>query len=166
VSDEEGSMSEQVKAGGKPPKGEKTNPAALVLAAVSIVAFFVAVYVMWGKADDADNETAWARWTFLLAGIEAIAFAAAGWIFGREVHRVAAVQARKDAKEAGEEAKEQRDRATTAITAGRSLRNAILAEAGSAGAGRPADALGGRGMESAPDPMQRLAAQAQAAFPD
>ncbi len=33
------------------------------------------------------TEQAWTRSTYLFASVEAIAFAAVGWLFGREVHR-------------------------------------------------------------------------------
>ncbi len=42
----------------------------------------------------------WTRYTFLLGGIEAIAFAAVGYLFGKEVHRQQAEKAEKRAQDA------------------------------------------------------------------
>lgn len=142
------------------------NIAGLVVAAVALCAFFISLLLLWGKADDANNETAWARWTFLLGGIEAVAFAATGWIFGREVNRAAVAQSQKQANEAQAEAKAQRERAVEAVTSGRRLRDSIIAKAGIAGGGRPQDAFADGAVDAAPTELQELAALAQRAFPD
>jgi hypothetical protein len=113
--------------------------AGVVVTTAALIGFAVAVIVLWGKADDAGNETAWARWTFLLAGIEAIAFAAAGWLFGREVNR-SAVQA---AKEAQQTAQVQGDRAARAEADGEALRDQIEVKAG-ASPDTETDLLGSR----------------------
>jgi hypothetical protein len=149
--------------------GDKADPArniaGLILASFALAVFFFSVLLLWGKADDANNETAWARWTFLLAGIEAVAFAGAGWIFGREVNRAAVAQSQKQANEAQAEAKAQRERAVEAVTSGRRLRDSIIAKAGIASGGRPQDALDGGPVDAASPDLQELVALAQRAFP-
>jgi hypothetical protein len=77
-----------------------------VTAIVALIVLVVFIVILWGKADDPDNETAWARWTFLLAGIEAIAFAGAGFMFGREVNRATAEQVTQAQQAAQENAAE------------------------------------------------------------
>jgi hypothetical protein len=68
--------------------------AAVALAAVYL-AFAVATFL---RADDQNvTETLWARNMVVLHGIEAIAFTAIGWLFGREVHRGEAQTAKEQA---------------------------------------------------------------------
>jgi type VI protein secretion system component VasK len=90
--------------GGGPSRGVAT-----ATAVVALIVLVVFIAILWGKADDPNNETAWARWTFLLAGIEAIAFAGAGFMFGREVNRASTeqvAQAQQDAQQNAAEAAE------------------------------------------------------------
>jgi hypothetical protein len=86
--------------------GGPSRAAATATAIVALVVLVVFIVILWGKADDPNNETAWARWTFLLAGIEAIAFAGAGFMFGREVNRATAEQATEAQQNAQESAAE------------------------------------------------------------
>lgn len=65
--------------------------AALIVAAVALIAYAVLVAVAWDKAGD--EAEAWARRLALLGGIEALAFAAAGWLWGKEVSRQVITQA-------------------------------------------------------------------------
>jgi len=136
------------------------------------VALAATIAVLWGKADDPNNETAWARWTFLLAGVEAIAFAGAGFLFGREVNRATvkavtneADKAQKSAQSAQEEANRHADRAGSAEGAGKVLRNAIAAKASvAAGSGAPEDEDLGQADPS--NHLQELRELAERSFPD
>jgi type VI protein secretion system component VasK len=56
----------------------------------------------------AASEQAWSRMVYLYGGVEAIAFAAAGYFFGREVHRERADNAEKKEAKSAEEAKASR----------------------------------------------------------
>jgi hypothetical protein len=135
---------------------------AVVVALLALLALAISIYALWGKADDAGNETAWARWTFLLAGIEAIAFAGAGWLFGREVNRAAAERS----QEAQQEATKQASHAADAESRGRALRSAVIAKAASAG-GNPGapDLLGTGATQNAPAEWQELSTLARELFP-
>jgi hypothetical protein len=125
------------------------------------------IFILWGKADDANNETAWARWTFLLAGVEAIAFAGAGFLFGREVNREAVKTAQNQAREANQDAQQHAGRAGHAVGAGRTLRNAIEAKARTAaGAAPQADVLGDETAPDVPADMRELADLARTTFPE
>lgn len=89
----------------------KDSVAALV-AAVAAVAYVVVVAVMWEHIDDTD--AAWSRRMLLFSGVEAMVFAAVGWLFGKEVNRGAAEAAERANNQANEEtrlraAAEQRD---------------------------------------------------------
>lgn len=57
------------------------------------------------------EETIWSRRVFLLTGFESIVFAGAGFLFGKEVHRKEAENAKADADEAKQQAKAQAGKA-------------------------------------------------------
>jgi hypothetical protein len=57
------------------------------------------------------DERHWTRATYLFGSVEAIAFAAAGFLFGREVHRQQAAKAEQRAAEAERNTKEASSRA-------------------------------------------------------
>lgn len=57
------------------------------------------------------NELGWARRTYLFAAVEAIAFAAVGWLFGREVHRERAESAEERAEKEKQRADDKADQA-------------------------------------------------------
>jgi hypothetical protein len=112
----------------------------LTVAVSVLVAFAAFLWFMTTKAS-VNNEVEWNRLVYLFGGVEAIAFAAAGFLFGREVHRrqaekaeQQAAKAEKQADKAGQradnEARRARiadTRANTAESKGREL--AVFAEA-------------------------------------
>jgi hypothetical protein len=55
------------------------------LAVAILVAFAGFMFLMLRQI--ATDENTWNRWLFIYGGVEAIVFAAAGYLFGREVHR-------------------------------------------------------------------------------
>lgn len=67
-----------------------------------------ALFLTWTATD-----AVWVRTIYLLNGIEAIAFAAAGFLFGREVHRGAAQASEKRAESAEQRADSVEERAHT-----------------------------------------------------
>jgi hypothetical protein len=61
-------------------------------AAVIVTGIYVVfVALLWNVIDD--QEAIWGRRLLLFSGLEAIAFAGVGWLFGKEVNRGAAVAA-------------------------------------------------------------------------
>jgi len=130
------------------------NIAGLVVAAVALSAFFISLLVLGEGRRREQRDGVGAM--DLFGGIEAVAFAATGWIFGREVNRAAVAQSQKQAKEAQDEAKAQRERAVEAVTSGKRMRDSIIAKAG----------IARSSMDAAPTGLQELAALAQKAFPD
>ena len=87
----------------------------LFWAAIAIVfAYVVFVLLAFLRADDSLPETDWSRSVYVLLGLEALAFTAVGWLFGREVHRGEAQEAQKHADEAKHVATLEKDRADTA----------------------------------------------------
>jgi hypothetical protein len=100
---------------GKLEDGTSDPPWKMTLAAgvtvVSLAVFFSLVLYLLARTGDSD--LTWARSVYLLSAIEAIAFAAVGWLFGREVHRVQAEAAEKRA-DVAEQDKDQAHRDRTA----------------------------------------------------
>lgn len=58
---------------------------AAVVAVSALLMFLVLVILMFLQRSGSD--AAWSRLVYLLTGVEAVAFAGAGWVFGKEVHR-------------------------------------------------------------------------------
>jgi len=86
---------------------------AAVVAVCFLLAFLVLVILMFTQRGG--SETAWSRLVYLLTGVEAVAFAGAGWVFGKEVHRAQAQhaearasQAETDARQASKDAETER----------------------------------------------------------
>ena len=74
------------------------------------------------------EEALWNRSLALFGSVEAIAFTAAGYLFGREVHREQAQNAEQRANEKTAEAAEAKMAAAEARAKGQSLRKAIEAK--------------------------------------
>jgi hypothetical protein len=91
------------------------NAVRIAFAVVVMTAFGVFAYFLVANADTS-NQTEWERWVYVFGGVEAIAFAAVGWLFGREVNRERAEKAEEGANDADE--KEKTERAKGAHLAG------------------------------------------------
>jgi hypothetical protein len=94
--------------------------ATLFVAAVLLIIYLVLVLVTMGKTGVAAEP--WSRRLVLLGGIESLAFAGAGWLFGKEVSRqtidqanARLVDANQKVAEAGADLKQASDNARTAI---------------------------------------------------
>jgi hypothetical protein len=92
-------------------------PARFVVTVLLLVAFAVFIAYLLRHSDATD--TAWSRYVYLLTGLEALVFAAVGWLFGREVSRPVVEQA-KEAGQAKETAAAEREK-------GASLARAVVA---------------------------------------
>jgi hypothetical protein len=93
----------------------------ILLATTTLIAFLI-FHV------STDEET-WKRYTYLLTGVEAVVFAAVGWLFGKEVHREQAEKAEMSRKEAEEKGREASEKAAGEAEKGRGLARAVLAAA-------------------------------------
>jgi len=107
----------------------------LVVAVLALFSFGLLILYMLSRTSNA-TELEWQRDVYLLSGVEAVAFAAAGFLFGKEVHRQQAEQAMARAGKAEEKAAEAQQNAQlanrTAIevrTRARALTAAINAKA-------------------------------------
>ncbi len=97
--------------------------AAIGLGTAVLLGFAALVVYMLGLLSA--DETTWSRALYLFAGVEAIAFAAAGYVFGREVHRTRAEQAEARAHQAEQQWKQWSQRALEAEAKGQSLSVAV-----------------------------------------
>lgn len=77
------------------------------------VAYLVFAALSWSRAGDGGDGTTWERSLYVLKGVEAIAFTAIGWLFGREVNRGAAQAAAVRADAAQQEADKAKADAST-----------------------------------------------------
>jgi len=111
----------------------------LAISLVLIAVYLVGVITMFQLADDSGtSDPIWERYTFLLAGFEAIVFTAVGWLFGREVNRKQAERA----EQATDDAQKKAEEAASAKAKGEGLRQAILStipEANERGVDDPTD---------------------------
>lgn len=120
------------------------------------------------------NETTWTRLLYLYHGIESLAFAAAGFIFGREVQRqrvrdaeVRATEATQQAEHAEEQAVDAKQEAAAVTARGEALAESIRAEqerALRAAASDPAPESRSGGPAASTD-LGRLVAIADRFFP-
>jgi hypothetical protein len=140
--------------------------AVFILLATTMLVIFLILHV------STDEET-WKRYTYLLTGVEAVVFAAVGWLFGKEVHREQAEKAEMSRNEAEQKGREASEKAAGEAEKGRGLARAIIAAAehepaqqeglesfGTPGADRE------QTPQTAPGNMAALAAQARSAYQD
>jgi hypothetical protein len=83
-----------------------------IFAALVGVGFAVFAVFLVANADTTDSQE-WERWIYVFGAVEAVAFAAVGWVFGREVNRQRAEQAEDRASEAAAKEKEEREKGAT-----------------------------------------------------
>lgn len=93
------------------------------VAIAALLAFAWFVIYMLGLTKVQEPE--WTRTVYLFTGVEAIAFAAAGFLFGREVHRKQAKNAENRAFAAEKHAVDAQIRASEAETRGKAMAEAI-----------------------------------------
>jgi hypothetical protein len=74
------------------------NTVKAIVTIVLIVAFAALMVFLLGEVGV--RQVSWERYVYLLSGVEAVVFAAVGWLFGKEVHREQAQQAEAKAEQA------------------------------------------------------------------
>lgn len=134
-----------------------------IVGGLALTIYILLVFYLIDKIDDNGvNDAVWMRMLFLFTGVESIAFAAAGFVFGREVNRGRAEAAEHQAsRESRRAANEQAGRARVEM-AGKTLAMKIrhMAEDQPNTGDR-------RSLESAPTmaPLKMLAREAEQLFP-
>jgi uncharacterized membrane protein YsdA (DUF1294 family) len=132
-----------------PPAGNATSSTTrlsgigLWVAIAVLVGFGVFVAFMIGKSSA--NETTWTRLAWLFASVEAIAFGAAGALFGSSIQRERAEQAEQKADEANERADGNAEDAAK----GKALAATLKADAAAAAGGGEAFDIGAGGDPTA-----------------
>lgn len=106
-----------------------------VVAIAALLAFAWFIIFLLHRTNTSELE--WTRGVYLLTGVEAIVFAAAGFLFGREVNRARAEQAEARAATAEVQKSEAENQRIEAVTKGRNLAAVINAKMDRAK--RPAD---------------------------
>jgi hypothetical protein len=74
------------------------NTVKAIVTVVLMVAFAALMVFLLGEVGV--SQVSWERYVYLLSGVEAVVFAAVGWLFGKEVHREQAQQAEAKAEQA------------------------------------------------------------------
>jgi hypothetical protein len=100
---------------------------------VPLLVAIVVLYIFWSLVKQMMGQTKapeleWSRSAYLYAGVEAIAYAAAGFLFGREVHRQRAEQAEERAEVAQKQATEATEKAVEETVKGQTLKQVINAK--------------------------------------
>ena len=97
----------------------------LVVAILVLWYFGTLIKRMFGLTSPNITELEWGRNTYLYAGIEALAYAAAGFLFGKEVHRQQAEKAEANADRSQQVANNAQMASATNKANGRTLANSI-----------------------------------------
>ena len=143
---------------------EEGNPPSRLSALLSftqgIIPLLVALFILWyfgtalkrmfGLTSPSVTEVEWGRNVFLYGGLEALAFAAAGFLFGREVNRQRAETAERRADSAQRSADAARNSAAISAANGRALAEGV----------RALDDAGGGALSPARENMPLAAARA------
>ena len=130
---------------------------ALAAAGIALILWFIFTAFMITKANTG-NEVQWARLAYLFASVEAVAFAAAGALWGTTINRQRAEEAERRA------AVNERDASN-----GRALAASQIAEAGDLvdlDSESALQRMGGGPDRAAAEVRQRHAKQARMLFPD
>ncbi|MCA1577733.1 MAG: hypothetical protein LC794_10280 [Acidobacteria bacterium] len=115
--------------------GLKATLAAVLSFTQGLVPLLVAMIVLWyfgtvlkrmfGLTSPNIAEVEWGRNAYLYAGVEALAYAAAGFLFGREVNRQRAERAEENASRAQREATSAQRVAAQSVANGQALAEGV-----------------------------------------
>jgi hypothetical protein len=128
--------------------GGRMSTVTTMTATVLLIAYLIFISLQWQKTGQ--DATSWSRHQELLNGLEALAFAAAGTLFGTTVQR----QVTNKAEQQAEIAQVQAENNARDAEKGRALHRAI--EARAAQSSRPRDALRGGQVQTADDALAEL----------
>lgn len=128
-------------------EGQTRSPVVVGIACAILIGYGSAALFLFLNVT-VPSET-WTRYTFLFGGIEAVAFAAVGYLFGKEVHRQQAEKAEKRAQDAQTEVVAANSRAVDAERKGRDLAAFVQTKADATSDARGADTQGNDLKEAA-----------------
>jgi hypothetical protein len=132
-----------------PENGLKTTLTTILSFTQGVIPLLIAIIVLWyfatvlkqmfGLTNPAIvGEVQWGRNAYLYAGVEALAYAAAGFLFGREVNRQRAEKAEENASRSQREANSANRVAAQSVANGRALAESVRALEGAQGERRAA----------------------------
>ena len=123
-----------------PGRGSSDRPdrlASILSFTQGLVPLLVAVIILWWfgtvlkemltQANTSVTPEAWSRYTYLYSGLEALAYAAAGFLFGREVNRQRADRAEESAAKSQDIAFEAQSTAAVSEANGQALAAGVRA---------------------------------------
>ncbi|MGS0524860.1 hypothetical protein ACU8V7_06330 [Zobellia nedashkovskayae] len=141
------------------PKGWFTFENMIALAV--LIAYGIFIYFLIGKVDSGDPS--WSRLIYLFSGVEAIVFAAVGFLFGKEVNRKRAEKAETEKKEVEEQKEKIKDEKVAEHNKGLVL-GAMIMQAES----DQNKSMENRGleMEMSSGELQGIAAKARKLYPE
>jgi hypothetical protein len=99
-----------------------------IVTVVLMTAFAALIVFLLGEVGV--SQVSWERYVYLLSGVEAVVFAAVGWLFGKEVHREQAQKAEAKAEDASAKHVVAASEAATEKAKGLALARAIVAHTG------------------------------------
>jgi hypothetical protein len=142
---------------------EHVKAAVAVLAIIGFGAFVVYLVTHIGV-----SEQEWTRAAYVFGGVEAIAFAAVGWFFGKEVNRSRAEKAEARADTSDAEAVKATAGAAASKSAGEALTAAILAKlkGSTMSIANGKEEHIGATLGATPRHLEELAALAKSLFPE
>ncbi|HHV23258.1 MAG TPA: hypothetical protein GXX65_01485 [Methanosarcina sp.] len=100
-----------------------TSP--LIVATAIVILIGLAIFIIYMLRHVSADDTEWTRYIYILTGVEAVGFAAAGYLFGKDVNRVRAEKAEARADSAQNIANDAQKRAVKAETKGNDLANFV-----------------------------------------
>jgi hypothetical protein len=140
----------------------------VAITALLIAAF--AAFVAFLLHEVGVSTASWERYVYLLSGVEAVVFAAVGWLFGKEVHREQAEKAEAGAQAAAARTREAQAGHLTAAqeAASEKAKGLALARAVVAHAASPTDRLAALNIDSPVHAaaLAPLAELAQSSYPE
>jgi hypothetical protein len=101
------------------------NTVKAIVTVVLVLAFGVLIAFLLSEVGV--SQSSWERYVYLLSGVEAVVFAAVGWLFGKEVHREQAQKAEAKAEDASAKHVVAASEAAAEKAKGLALARAILA---------------------------------------
>lgn len=119
--------------GGGGTQSERTGILAylpVIVAIAALIFFAFQIYYMRSLTGAETPESQWGRSVYLFAGVEAIAFAAAGFLFGREVNRQRAEKAENRADKSQKDATDAKTKTAEVLSKAKSLTELASLKAG------------------------------------
>ncbi|MBT9187789.1 hypothetical protein [Zobellia russellii] len=132
-----------------------------VIAIALLIAYGFFIYFLIGKVDSGDPS--WSRLIYLFSGVEAIVFAAVGFLFGKEVNRQRAEKAEIEKKQVEEQKEKIKDEKVAEHNKGLVLGAMIMQAEGSQN-----KSMENRGleMEISSSELQSIAEKAKQLYPE